>query len=168
MDYYAVVHLALLAGKDGDKEGHVTEERRFLAVMIGGKSDEEITSFITTLGGMEPVVDLVFALMPAELDPAKAKDCVLGWEISSGNETVKYRTEVRNGTLTAEKQEPGDTTATIIIDMVEFLRIIIEEREAPKDYVLGKFKVKGDLVLAYSVPEMFPFKEKASLATPAG
>ncbi|HEU5001236.1 MAG TPA: alkyl sulfatase C-terminal domain-containing protein [Actinomycetota bacterium] len=146
----------------------MTEERRFLAVMIGGKSDEEIESFITTLGGMEPVVDLVFALMPQELDPAKAKDCILGWEISSGDQKVSYRTEVRNGTLTAEKREPGDdTTATIIIDMVEFLRIIIEEREAPKDYVLGKFKVKGDLVLAYNVPEMFPFKEKPSLTASA-
>lgn len=143
----------------------MTEERRFLAVMIGGKSDDEITSFITTLGGMEPVIDLVFALMPQELDPAAAKDCVLGWEISSGDQKVSYRTEIRNGTLTAEKKDPGnDTTATIIIDMVEFLRIIIEELEAPKEYVLGKFKVKGDLVTAYSVPAMFPFKEKASLS----
>lgn len=143
----------------------MTEERRFLAVMIGGKSDDEITSFITTLGGMEPVIDLVFALMPQELDPAAAKDCVLGWEISSGDQKVSYRTEIRNGTLTAEKRDPGDdTTATIIIDMVEFLRIIIEELEAPKEYVLGKFKVKGDLVTAYSVPTMFPFKEKASLS----
>lgn len=144
----------------------MTEERRFLAVMIGGKSDDEITAFISTLGGMEPVIDLVFALMPQELDPAAAKDCVLGWEISSGDQKVSYRTEIRNGVLTAEKKDPGpDTTATIIIDMVEFLRIIIEERDAPKEYVLGKFKVKGDLVLAYSVPVMFPFKEKASLST---
>ncbi len=140
----------------------MTEERRFLAVMIGGKSDEEIVEFVTTLGGLEPVIDLVFALMPQELDRSKAKDCVLGWEISEGGETISYRTEIRDGELTAEKGPADDAVATIVVDLPEFLRIIIEEVEAPKEYVLGKLKVRGDLVLAYSVPAMFPFKEKAS------
>jgi hypothetical protein len=141
-------------------EGFMTEERRFVAVMIAGKSDEEITSFVETLGGTEPVLDLVFALMPQELDPAQAKDCVLGWEISQGGRTFTYRTEIKNGTLTAEKRAPGDAAATIVVSMPEFLRIIIEEVEAPKEYVLGKLKVRGDLVVAYAVPAMFPFKEK--------
>jgi len=143
----------------------MTEERRFLAVMIGGKSDEEIVSFVETLGGAEPVLDLVFALMPQELDPAQAKDCVLGWEITAEDRTFTYRSEIRNGTLTAEKREVDDAAATIVVSLPEFLRIIIEEVEAPKEYVLGRLKVRGDLVLAYAVPAMFPFKEKG-LATP--
>jgi alkyl sulfatase BDS1-like metallo-beta-lactamase superfamily hydrolase len=144
----------------------VTEERRFLAVMIGGKSDEEIVDFVKTLGGLEPVIDLVFALMPQELDPSKAKDCILGWEISEGDQTVSYRTAIKNGELTAEKRPADDAAATIVVSLPEFLRIIIEEVEAPKEYVLGKLKVRGDLVLAYAVPAMFPFKEKG-LAQPA-
>jgi len=140
----------------------VTEERRFLAVMIGGKSDEEIVEFVKTLGGLGPVIDLVFALMPQELDPSKAKDCILGWEISEGGETVSYRTEIKGGELIAEKRSADDATATIVVSLPEFLRIIIEEVEAPKEYVLGKLKVRGDLVLAYQVPAMFPFKEKAA------
>lgn len=140
----------------------MTEERRFLAVMIGGKSDEEIVEFVKTLGGLGPVIDLVFALMPQELDPSKAKDCILGWEISEGGETVSYRTEIKGGELIAEKRSADDATATIVVSLPEFLRIIIEEVEAPKEYVLGKLKVRGDLVLAYQVPAMFPFKEKAA------
>lgn len=147
---------------DQREEDPVTEERRFLSVMIGGKSDEEIVAFVETLGGPDPVLELVFALMPQELDPARARDCVLGWEISEGDRTFAYRTEVRNGTLTAERRPPDDADATIVVPLPEFLRIIIEEVEAPKEYVLGKVKVRGDLVLAYSVPAMFPFKEKAA------
>jgi alkyl sulfatase BDS1-like metallo-beta-lactamase superfamily hydrolase len=128
--------------------------------MIGGKSDEEITAFVETLGGVEPVLDLVFALMPQELDPAQAKDCVLGWEITHGDSTLAYRTEIKDGTLTAERRDPTDAAATIVLSMPEFLRIIIEEVEAPKEYVLGRVKVRGDLVLAYAVPAMFPFREK--------
>ena len=138
----------------------MTEERRFLAVMIGGKSDEEVTSFVNTLGGVEPVLDLIFALMPQELDPAQAKECVLGWEITHEDRTFTYRTEIRDGALTAERRDASDATATIVLSLPEFLRIIIEEVEAPKEYVLGKLKVRGDLVLAYSVPAMFPFREK--------
>jgi alkyl sulfatase BDS1-like metallo-beta-lactamase superfamily hydrolase len=146
----------------------MTEERRFLSVMIGGKSDEEIVEFVETLGGAEPVLELVFALMPQELDPAKARDCVLGWEISQGDQTFTYRTEIKNGTLTAERRAPDDANAVIVASMPEFLRIIIEEVEAPKEYVLGKLKVRGDLVLAYSLPAMFPFKEKGAPAPMAG
>jgi len=141
----------------------MTEERRFLSVMIGGKSDEEILSFVETLGGAEPVLDLVFAMMPQELDPAMAKDCVLGWEISAGDRTFTYRTEISNGMLTSERTEATDAAATIVSSLPEFFRIIIEEVEAPKEYVAGKIKVRGDLVLAYSVPAMFPFKEKGQV-----
>jgi alkyl sulfatase BDS1-like metallo-beta-lactamase superfamily hydrolase len=139
----------------------VTEERRFLAVMIAGKSDDEIVSFVETLGGAEPVLELVFALMPQELDPAKAKDCVLGWEITAGDQTFTYRTEIKKGTLTAERRAPDDATSTVILTLPEFLRIIIEEVSAPAEYVVGRVKVRGDLVLAYAIPEMFPFREKA-------
>lgn len=142
----------------------MTEERRFLAVMIGGKSDEDIVDFVKTLGGLEPVIDLVFALMPQELDQSKAKDCVLGWEISEGDQTIHYRTEIKNGELIADKKPADDATATIVVTLPEFLRIIIEEVDAPKEYVLGKLKVRGDLVLAYQVPLMFPFKEKEAAA----
>ena len=140
----------------------MTEERRFLSVMIGGKSDEEITSFVDTLGGAGPVLDLVFALMPQELDPAAAKDCVIGWEISTRDDTFTYRSEIQGGVLTAERADPADAAATIVASLPEFLRIIIEEVEAPKEFVAGKIKVRGDLVLAYSLPAMFPFREKAA------
>jgi len=145
----------------------MTEERRFLASMIGGKNDEDIMDFIRTLGGSEPVLELIFALMPQELDAAKAKDCVLGWEITAEDQTYSYRTEIRNGELTAERRAPDDAQATVVIDMPEFLRIIIEELEAPKEYVLGKFKVRGDLVLAYSIPVLFPFREKGQVVPTA-
>ena len=140
----------------------MTEERRFLSVMIGGKSDEEITAFVDTLGGAGPVLDLVFALMPQELDPAAAKDCIIGWEISTGDDTFTYRSEIQAGVLTAERADPADAAATIVASLPEFLRIIIEEVEAPKEFVAGRIKVRGDLVLAYSLPAMFPFREKAA------
>jgi hypothetical protein len=73
---------------------------------------------------------------------------------------LAYRTEIKDGTLTAERRDPTDAAATIVLSMPEFLRIIIEEVEAPKEYVLGRVKVRGDLVLAYAVPAMFPFREK--------
>lgn len=143
----------------------MTEERRFLSVMIGGKSDEEIVAFVETLGGVEPVLDLVFALMPQELDPAAAKDCILAWEISQGDLTLTYRSEIKGGTLTAERGDASDAASTIVASLPEFLRIIIEEVEAPKEYVAGRLKVRGDLVLAYSLPAMFPFREKAQASS---
>ena len=140
----------------------MTEERRFLSVMIGGRSDEEITAFVDTLGGAGRVLDLVFALMPQELDPAAAKDCVIGEEISTRDDTFTYRSEIQDGVLTAERADPTGAAAPVVASLPEFLRIIIEEVEAPKEFVAGRIKVRGDLVLAYSLPAMFPFREKAA------
>jgi putative sterol carrier protein len=142
------------------KEASVTEERLWLAQMIKGKTDEEILEFVHLLGGVEPILDLTFAAMPAELDPDRAQDAVIGWELTEGDRTFVFRVEIKNGTVTAERGEAADARITLAMSVPDFLRVLTEELGGAKAFLQGKLKIRGDPVFAYGVPAMFPFREK--------
>lgn len=131
-----------------------------MAQRIVGKTDEEILEFVDMLGGVEPILDLTFAVMPAELDADRAQDCIIGWEITYGDRTFVYRTEIKDGILTTEPEEPTDARTTIALSVPDFLRVITEELGGAKAFLQGKLKIRGDPVFAYGVPAMFPFREK--------
>ena len=59
-----------------------------LRAQISGKSDDTILALMSgTAGGVEGVLDNTVAGMAGALDPEAAQDCVVGYEIESGDGT---------------------------------------------------------------------------------
>lgn len=140
----------------------MSEERVYLWEQTRGLKDDQIMDFVTTLSGGKPVtfIELILAILPEELDPDKAKDCVIGLEITANEKMYPCRIEIEDGEVIAERGDPTDADATMAMSLPTFIRIVNEDLGGVKAFLLGKLWVKGDPVFAYSLPQMFPFKER--------
>lgn len=141
----------------------MTEERVYLWEQTRGKSDKEILWFVNVLGKPATFIELIMAILPEELDPEEAKDCVIGFEISADERVYTFRVEIEGNEVYAERRDPGKADATIAVSLPNFVRLITEELGGVKAFMQGKLWVRGNPTFAYSIPKMFPFKEKAAL-----
>ena len=142
----------------------MTEERVYLWNKTRGKSDEEILEVVNFLGKPATFLELIMAILPQELDSDEAEDCVIGFEISADERTYLYRVEVRGKEVSAERRGTAGADATIAVSLPNFVRLITEELGGVKAFMQGKLSVRGNPVFAYSIPKMFPFREKETVS----
>ena len=138
----------------------MTEERVYLWNKTWGKSDAEILEVVDFLGKPATFLELIMAILPQELDPDEARDCVIGFEISASERTYLCRVEIKGGELSAGRGSTTGADATIAVSLPNFVRLITEELGGVKAFMQGKLSVRGNPVFAYSIPRMFPFREK--------
>lgn len=138
----------------------MSAERIYLWEKTHGATDEEIMELVNFLGKPAMFIELIMAILPEELDPDEAKDCVIGFEISAEDRIHTWRVEVQDGEVYAERRDPGKADATIAVSLPNFVRIVTEELGGVKAFMQGKLWVRGNPTFAYSIPRMFPFREK--------
>lgn len=145
----------------------MSDERVYLWEQTRGRTDDQIIEFVNTLGGGKKSVflELIMAILPLELDPKQAIDCVIGFEISAEERVYIFRVEVKGTDVFSERREPSGADATIAISLPNFIRLITEELGGVKAFMQGKLWVRGNPTFAYSIPKMFPFREKAAAAS---
>jgi putative sterol carrier protein len=142
----------------------MSEERLYLWNRTGGKSDHEIMEVVNTLGGPATFLDIIMAILPQELDPDIATDCVIGFEITTEERLHRFRVEIAGDEVRTEKRDPADADATIAASLPNFVRLITEELGGVKAFMQGKLWVRGDPTFAYSIPRMFPFREREAVS----
>lgn len=142
----------------------MTDERVYLWENTRGRKDADILEFVNMLGQPATFIELIMAILPEELDPTQAKDCVIGFEISAEERVYTFRVEIEGTEVYAERCDPGKADATIAVSLPNFIRLITEEIGGVKAFMQGKLWVRGDPTFAYSIPQMFPFKERAALS----
>lgn len=142
----------------------MTEERVYLWEQTRGKTDAEILELVNFLGKPATFIELIMAILPAELDPDEAKDCVIGFEISADERIYTFRVEIKGDEVFTERSDPGKADATIAVNLPNFVRIITEELGGVKAFMQGKLWVRGNPTFAYSIPRMFPFREKEAVS----
>ena len=136
-------------------ETMVTDERKWLAGALEGMSDPEILDFVRLLGGADPLVEIVFLLMPQELNPEAAEDGVIGWEVETEGRTFSYRTEIHQGELWAEEGTPEEARVRLSMSLPTFFRLITELQDAVKAFSDQEIRVDGDLLYAMRLQSMF-------------
>lgn len=141
----------------------MSEERVYLFKQTGGKSDQEIMELVNILGKPAVFIEIIMNVLPLELDPKEAKDCVIGFEISAEENIHSWRVEISGDEVTTERGDPAGADATIAVSLPNFVRLINEELGGVKAFMQGKLWVKGNPIFAYSIPRMFPFREKEAL-----
>lgn len=131
------------------------DARAILTEAVKGKSDEEIMEFVATMGGTEAVLDLTFEGMKAALDPAKAQDCVVGYELTDGGTTHAYTVTVKDKEASYQKAPPTDARVTLGLSVPDYLRLISGELDGMQAFMQGKLKLSGDMMFAQQIPQMF-------------
>ena len=133
----------------------VTDERKWLAGELDGRTDEEVVDFVRLLGGAGPLLEIVFLMMPQELNPAAAEDGVVGWNIGTETRTFSYGTEIRDGELIPRAGVPADARVQLSMSLPVFLRLITELADAVKAFADEDIRVEGDLLYAMRLQPMF-------------
>lgn len=142
----------------------MSAERVYLWEQTQGKSNQEIMELVNILGRPAVFIEIIMNILPLELDPDEARDCVIGFEISAEERVHTWRVEIADGRLTAERREPTGADATIACTLVNFIKLITEEMGGVKAFMQGKLWVKGNPTFAYSIPRMFPFRERETVS----
>jgi putative sterol carrier protein len=133
----------------------VDDARALLEQAVKGKSDEEIMGFVGMFGGTDEALDTIFEGMRSALNPEKAQDCVVGYEIADDGTTHGYTVTVAGGAATYEKRDPADARVTLGMSLPDFLRVVAGDLDGTQAFMAGKIKIKGDMMFAMQVPQMF-------------
>ena len=142
----------------------MSEERLYLWKKTHGKSDKEILELVNMLGRPTNFLNIVMNFLPQDLDPEEAEDCVIGFEVSTNDRVHNLRVEISGDKCVAERRDPQGADATIACSLPNFVRLITDELGGVKAFMMGKLWVRGNPVFAYSIPRMFPFKEKEAVS----
>jgi putative sterol carrier protein len=93
--------------------------------------------------------------MKAAVNPEKAQDCVVGYEIADNGTTHSYAVTIASGAASFEKREPSDARVTLGMSLPDFLRIVAGDLDGTQGFMAGKIKIKGDMMFAMQVPQIF-------------
>jgi putative sterol carrier protein len=131
------------------------DPRAMLEEAVKGKSDEEIMQFVGNMGGAEALLDITFEGMKGALNPDKAQDCVIGYELTEGGNTHSYAVVIKDKQASYERRDPSDARVTLGLSVPDYLRLISGELDGMQAFMQGKLKLKGDMMFAQQVPQMF-------------
>jgi putative sterol carrier protein len=127
-----------------------------LRAQISGRTDDEIVALVYEApGGIEAVLDQTVAGMTDAFDPDAAQDCVIGYEIASGDTTYPCRIEVKGRRVKAERRQPSDARVVLQLSLPEYLRLITGLLDGTEAFMSGRMKIRGDVMFAPQIGRMF-------------
>lgn len=106
--------------------------------------------------GFSSVKD-VFDKMPSAFDPNQAKNLnkVFQFEIT-GNQKADYYVVIKDGSCEVKEGVHESPDVTLTMSDETWLGMVNKEISGIKAFMTGKLKVKGDLMLAQRIYELFP------------
>lgn len=140
-----------------------------LDAVVAEGSDEEVLAVIAELGGTRHVLEQGFGQF--QIDPAEARDCVVGLRLEDSHETHCYTLVVRDGETSVSRGEMPDADLTLEFSVPDFLRLTRGRLDAMKALLDGRLRVRGDMVFAGAFQRMFlssaaGYERKASELAP--
>jgi putative sterol carrier protein len=106
------------------------------------------------------ILNEIFARMEEHFEPRRARglDAQLDWKILDRPEGGydHYRVTISDGTCTVAR-DPGDgrPRVTFRVKPVDFLKLVTGNASGPALVVRGRLRIKGDLVLAARLQQLF-------------
>jgi putative sterol carrier protein len=129
-----------------------------LSASVDQRSNDEIVSAIQGQpGGVDEVLDTVFAGMQQAFNPSKAGDqqATIQYEIATPDGKRDYAMRVAEGRCEVERGAADNPRVTIRIALADFLRLITGKANGVQLFMTGKLKVSGDLFFAQSYQAWF-------------
>lgn len=127
------------------------------ALLVKGKSDDEIYENVVPYGGVEQIADSIMSGMMDQLDPDLAQDCVMGYCVKTPTATLPYRIEVQAyppGAVVT-KSEPHDARVTVEISAADMFRLLVGDLDSMAAFGDGRLRIEGDVMFAIEAQGMF-------------
>ena len=128
------------------------------SLSVEQRSNEELVGAIQEQdGGVDGVLDKVFAGMAESFSPAKAagQQAVVQYEISAPDGGHEYAMRIADGRCEIEQGRAESPRVTIRIALADFLRLITGNANGMQLFMTGKLKVSGDLFFAQTYQSWF-------------
>jgi putative sterol carrier protein len=122
------------------------------------RSNEELVGDIQRQeGGVDGVLDQVFAGMVASFNPDKAagQQAVVQFEINAPDGPRVYAMRIADGRCEVDKGRAESPRVTIRMALGDFLRMITGAANGMQLFMTGKLKVQGDLFFAQTYQSWF-------------
>jgi putative sterol carrier protein len=129
-----------------------------LKSVVEQKSNEELVGDIQRQdGGVDGVLDKVFAGMAESFSPAKAagQEAVVQYEVSAPDGGHEYAMRIADGRCEIEKGRAESPRVTIRIGLADFLRLVTGNANGMQLFMTGKIKISGDLFFAQTYQSWF-------------
>ena len=127
-----------------------------VARTIGQTPDEQLAEAMS--GPMrEQILAEVFKRMEEHLNPQAAQDGVIHWRITGrpdGGED-HWEVVVNGGSCTTSSEPSREARATLILDGVDFLKLVTGNAQGPAMFMSGKLRIEGDLMYSTQIQSMF-------------
>jgi putative sterol carrier protein len=125
---------------------------------VEARSNEELVGDIQRQeGGVDGVLDQVFAGMVASFNPEKAagQQAVVQYEIGAPDGVHEYAMRIADGRCEIDKGRAESPRVTLRIGLAAFLRLITGAANGMQLFMTGKLKVSGDLFFAQTYQSWF-------------
>lgn len=103
-------------------------------------------------------VKAVFSSIPQIFDPKAAGDmeAIFQFDIT-GEGGGNWNLTIKNGTCEVREGSHEFPTVTLIMDSDVWLAMVKREMNGMQAFMNGKLNVRGDIILAQKIPDLFPF-----------
>ena len=121
-------------------------------------SNEELVGAIQRQeGGVEGVLDKVFAGMSESFNPEKAagQQAVVQYDITAPDGAHEYAMRIADGRCEIDKGRAEIPRVTIRMGLADFLGLITGKANGMQLFMTGKLKVQGDLFFAQTYQSWF-------------
>ncbi len=152
-----------IPGAEGDTEGArvldpaAVDATRIAAVVRDAPDDalrRGMRGEIRTL-----ILDEIFRRFPEYVrrGPLDSTEAALAFKITgrADGDADRYRVLIRDGEVVAGRDLDVDPRVTIVIDGVDFLKLVTGNSNPVMSFISGKLKVRGDLGFAAQIPGLF-------------
>jgi putative sterol carrier protein len=129
-----------------------------LSAAVEQRSNEELVGAIRQQdGGVEGVLDQVFAGMTRSFNPARAagQQAVVQYQIDGPDGLHQYAMRIADGRCQTERDSAEDPRVTIRVGLADFLRLITGKANGMQLFMTGKLRVSGDLFFAQTYQSWF-------------
>jgi putative sterol carrier protein len=127
-----------------------------------------------SIGGpmRDQILDEIFKRMEEHFRPEAEGDteAIIHWKIGGGPDGAvdEFETVIKNGTCEVHRgfQSEG-ARVTLIMDGVDFLRLVTNNVPGPQLFMSGKLKIEGDMMFAATAASLFTIPGAAAGGGPA-
>lgn len=127
-----------------------------LAEAIKDMSDEELAVALKDMDTGDTLRN-IFEGMRDSFKPEAAKDvnATVQYDIDTGEGVKNWSVTFADGTCTVSDSPTTDPRLTIVIALVDFVRLIFNQVQGPQLFMSGKMKLQGDMMWAMQMQNYF-------------
>lgn len=125
---------------------------------IDRRSAQEIDDYASTReGGVDGLLELVFAKLPGAFLPERAGDQAITFQyvLTAADGERRYHAVVRDGRCRTGQGDVDAPTVTMVMDLPVFLQVLVGTLAPVRAFLTRKIKVTGDMMAATKFESWF-------------